>query len=363
MSQVSPGWYPDPSGKFAQRYHDGTRWTEHVADASGNRNVDSPDAPGGAAPGGYGGQAGAAGAAGAAGGYGGQGGGAGYGQQPADQGWSSGGSSGQGWPAAGQGGQAPGYGQQPADQGYGAQPGYQSGQGYGGQGGGQAPGYGQQPADQGYGAQPGYQSGQGYGGQAGGYGQPGYGGQPAGYGQPGYGQPAYGQPGYGQAAASGGFTLTIGLIVAGVGALLVFASLFVLDFLTAKVSAGGFSQSTSISLGDVSNLGTGDTPFAIDSYASFGRLLAILVVLAAVAATFVPKLIPTFPKIPSLPIIVAAVVGVFLLWHVAAMFTSEEGVDISPAIGAIIGVLGYAAVIAGQFLTQALAGPGAGSQR
>jgi uncharacterized membrane protein len=346
MSQVSPGWYPDPSGKFAQRYHDGTRWTEHVADAGGNRSVDSPDAPSAPASGGYGGQAG----------------GPGYGQS-ADQGWSSGGSSGQGWPAADQGGQAgqAGYGQ-PADQGYGAQGGYQSGQGYGGQAGGQAPGYGQ----------PGYQSGQGYGGQAGGqapgYGQPGYGGQPAGYGQPGYGQPGYGQPGYGQpgygqpgygaATASGGFTLTIGLIVAGVGALFVLASLFGLDFLTAKIAnpVSGGTASTGISLGDVSNAVGGDIPFAIDTYSSFGRFLAALAVLAAVALIVVPTMVPTFPKIPNLPIIIAAVIGVFTLWHVVSMFTSEQGVDISPAIGAIVGVLGYAAVIAGQFLTQPIGG-------
>ncbi len=352
MSQVSPGWYPDPSGKFAQRYHDGTRWTEHVADAGGNRSVDSPDAPSAPASGGYGGQAG----------------GPGYGQS-ADQGWSSGGSSGQGWPAADQGGQAgqAGYGQ-PADQGYGAQGGYQSGQGYGGQAGGQAPGYGGQAGGQapGYG-QPGYQSGQGYGGQAGGqapgYGQPGYGGQPAGYGQPGYGQPGYGQPGYGQpgygaATASGGFTLTIGLIVAGVGALFVLASLFGLDFLTAKIAnpVSGGTASTGISLGDVSNAVGGDIPFAIDTYSSFGRFLAALAVLAAVALIVVPTMVPTFPKIPNLPIIIAAVIGVFTLWHVVSMFTSEQGVDLSPAIGAIVGVLGYAAVIAGQFLTQPIGG-------
>ncbi len=50
MSQVSPGWYPDPSGNYAQRYHDGTRWTEHVADAAGQRSVDNPDAPGPSSP-------------------------------------------------------------------------------------------------------------------------------------------------------------------------------------------------------------------------------------------------------------------------------------------------------------------------
>jgi hypothetical protein len=28
----TPDWYPDPTGRHEHRYHDGTRWTEHVAD-------------------------------------------------------------------------------------------------------------------------------------------------------------------------------------------------------------------------------------------------------------------------------------------------------------------------------------------
>lgn len=40
MTQTTPGWYPDPNGRYAQRYHDGTNWTEHVADAAGNRTTD-----------------------------------------------------------------------------------------------------------------------------------------------------------------------------------------------------------------------------------------------------------------------------------------------------------------------------------
>lgn len=33
MSQVSAGWYPDPTRKFETRYWDGTQWTEYVARA------------------------------------------------------------------------------------------------------------------------------------------------------------------------------------------------------------------------------------------------------------------------------------------------------------------------------------------
>jgi hypothetical protein len=39
------GWYPDPSGRNEQRYFDGERWTEHVANA-GATGVDPIDAPG-----------------------------------------------------------------------------------------------------------------------------------------------------------------------------------------------------------------------------------------------------------------------------------------------------------------------------
>ncbi|MDQ3311479.1 MAG: DUF2510 domain-containing protein [Actinomycetota bacterium] len=42
----SPGWYPDPSGRFEFRYHNGERWTSDVS-ADGVRYVDRnpPDRP------------------------------------------------------------------------------------------------------------------------------------------------------------------------------------------------------------------------------------------------------------------------------------------------------------------------------
>jgi hypothetical protein len=331
MSQVSPGWYPDPSGRYAQRYHDGTRWTEHVADAAGQRSVDNPEAQ--AAPAadpyqsagqgygaaGYGQQSGSQGW----GEQGGQAGGQGYEQQAGSgESWPQGGSgSGQSWPAAGAGGQQ-GYGQ-PADQGYGQQPGQ----------------YGQQPGQ--YGQQPGQ-----YGQQPGQYGQ-----QPGQYGTPsgqGYGQQSwqgYGQPGYGAPATTGRFTPTIGLIVGGIGGFLVLLSLFVLDFL--EVEIGGFSESAS--LGDVDGPGV---PAALDTYAGFGRLLALLVIAFAILAILKLPQIPQLSNIPNLPIIAAALCGVFALWHVLAMFASPEGADVSPTFGAILGLVGYAGLIAGQFLPQ-----------
>jgi hypothetical protein len=42
------GWHPDPHGRAERRYHDGTRWTEHVADAEGDASVDPQG--GGATP-------------------------------------------------------------------------------------------------------------------------------------------------------------------------------------------------------------------------------------------------------------------------------------------------------------------------
>jgi Protein of unknown function (DUF2510) len=315
MSQVSPGWYPDPSGRFAQRYHDGTRWTEHVADAAGQRSVDHPE--GQAAP--------------AANPYDSQ-------QQTSGQSWSAGGqqSSGEGWRAqagaAGAGYGQQGYGQPSSGEGWpsgGGQQGYDQ-QGYGQQG------YGQQGYGQPAGGQPGYDQ-QGYGQQ--GYGQPGYG-QPGGYGQPAYG---YG----GQ--ASGGFTPTIGLIAAGVGGLLVLISLFVTDFL--KVGAGGFSQE--VGLGQ--DFGP-DAPTGLDTYATFGRILGLLVIVAAILAILRLPALQQFNDVPNLPIIVAAVCGVFALWHLLAMLASAEGVEVSPTIFAWLGLLGWIGLAAGQFLKQPVGG-------
>lgn len=45
MTQSAPGWHPDPGGRFAQRYHDGSGWTEHVVDAQGGRSSDPVDHP------------------------------------------------------------------------------------------------------------------------------------------------------------------------------------------------------------------------------------------------------------------------------------------------------------------------------
>ncbi|HEY8546840.1 MAG TPA: DUF2510 domain-containing protein [Acidimicrobiales bacterium] len=293
MSEVTPGWYADPSGRFSQRYHDGTQWSEHVVDSAGNRSTDPTNQ---AQP--------------QAAGYGAQ---ASYGQSP-----SSG-----------------GYGAQ-SDQGYGAS----SGEGYGAQG------YGQQ-ASGGYGQQ-GYGQ-QGYGQQQS-YGQQGYGQQAPGYGQPGYN---YGQAAYG-GAPTAAFTPTIGLIVAGVGALFVFLSLFVLDFLKVEFDMGGFGSGSEA--GPLSDMSGEGSPAMLDSYASIGRILAIVVIAFAVAAA---AQVPQLAKVAQAPIIAAGLAGLFLVWSVAAMLAKPDAADLgvgdistSPAIGAIVGVLGYGGLIAGQFLKQ-----------
>ena len=310
MSQVTPGWYTDPGGRFAQRYHDGTRWTEHVVDASGNRSTDPTGEPGQsqATSGGYGAQSAQ-----------------GYGQTSGDS-----------WGAQGSGG-------------YGAQ------QGYGQQGSG---GYGAQQAQQGYGAQQGsggygaQQPQQGYGQTSGdSWGQQGYAQQQA-YG--GYGQ----QPGYGAAAAPGGIQLTFGLISAGVGGLLLLISLFMLDFL--EVSGGGVSISGG--LGDISdNIGPGgELPAGLDTYASFGRFLALLVIGFAIVVVL---RLPFVENVPNAALIATIAAVVFLLWHVLAMmaqFEVPEGlgvsIDSSPTFGAILGAIGWIGVAAGPHLKQPIGG-------
>lgn len=320
MSQVSPGWYPDPSGRFAQRYHDGTRWTEHVADAGGQRSVDNPEGQAAPAANPYESQQQASGQS-----WGDQGGQAGYGQQTQQPG------SGESWGAAGD--QA-GYGQ------YGQQPGGQ-------------PGYGQPSSGQGWPAAGGQA---GYGQQPGG--QPGYGQPSGGYPQQGYGQPSGGYPqqGYGYGGApSGGFTPTFGLIAAGVGAFLVFMSLFLTDFISISAGEGEFSISDSASLGDAGGEGA---PAALDTYASFGRVLALLVIVVAILAILKLPALQQLNDVPNLPIIVAGVCGVFALWHLLAMMASVDeagmgvSVDVSPTFFAILGFLGWGGLIAGQFLKQ-----------
>lgn len=141
---------------------------------------------------------------------------------------------------------------------------------------------------------------------------------------------------------------TIGLIVVGLGAVLVLLSLFALDFLSVSLDLGelGVADSTSTDLSDIRS-GEG-LPVALDMYANFGYLLAILAIAwAVVAALRLPAVHKGFPQAP---IVAAVVAGVFLVWHVLAMFASVEGVDTSPDIGAYIGVVGYVGLMAGQFL-------------
>ena len=321
MSQVSPGWYPDPSGRYAQRYHDGTRWTEHVADAAGQRSVDNPEAQ--AAP--------AADPYQSAGqGYG----AAGYGQQSGSQGWES-------------------RAARPAGRATASQPG--SGESW-------PPGRRRAAARAGRRRRPGL-------------GQQGYG-QPAAHARATASSPAStassprpvrpaaravrparpvrhaqlrpaatasrARPaglrpaGLRRRPPPGGFTPTIGLIVGGIGGLLVLLSLFVLDFL--KVGQFG-SLSESASLGDVDGPGV---PAALDTYAGFGRLLALLVIAFAHPRHPEAAADPAAEQHPEPADHRRRVCGMFALWHVLAMFASPEGADVSPAFGAILGLVGYA---------------------
>jgi hypothetical protein len=115
----------------------------------------------------------------------------------------------------------------------------------------------------------------------------------------------------------------------------------------------GFSQS--FGLGDVGD-GGGDPPAALDMYSSFGRFLAFLLIVFVILAVLRLPQIPQLNQIEQLPIIVAAACGVFALWHLLAMFASQEGVDVSPTIGAFLGLIGYAAMGAGGFLKQPVGG-------
>lgn len=47
---MTAGWHADPTGRHLYRYHDGSSWTEHVADGGSATTVDPYDSPAPAAP-------------------------------------------------------------------------------------------------------------------------------------------------------------------------------------------------------------------------------------------------------------------------------------------------------------------------
>lgn len=50
-TSFTAGWYQDPTGRFAQRYHDGSQWTQYVAGVGGQQGTDpSPVDLGGMPP-------------------------------------------------------------------------------------------------------------------------------------------------------------------------------------------------------------------------------------------------------------------------------------------------------------------------
>lgn len=376
MSQASPGWYPDPSGRFVQRYYDGERWTEHVADAAGNQDTDYPTvAPTGRVAGSGQGARGGAGYGrgvrpGQASGH--------PGRTTRDTGPTadSGRDRGSHEPnAAGRGrGQGGGYGRgDVAGYGAGEAGRYSAGEAgrYGEAAGGHEarhglPSYGVAGGTPGYGGQGarGYEAGRdaGYGdrrqdeppaqGSSGGpgYGGPGY--ESRGYGSPG-GRADFGPTPYGQAAyqaeqtSTGGFEPTVGLIVTGLGGLLVLLSLFVLDFLS--VDAGAALGGTTTVSEPLADWGGAAAPTALDLYSGVGRFLAILVVAAAIVVVLP---VPQLGHVRQAPVVIAVACGAFAVWHGLAMMASGEGIDPSPTLGAYLGLVGFVAMAVGQFLRQ-----------
>lgn len=394
MSQTRPAWYPDPSGRFAQRYHDGNRWTEHVLDADGANHRDAPTGP----PAGVGHQqpvarqlrpeasrppehvenrfapsAAQANGASRAAPTGGRPPGP-QGPAPAARSPLPGTPSA---PSAPNAPPAPSFGQVPTapDRRFGVGPSAASAPSVPSVP--SAPAFGQAPSspNPGGGATTGGfggPGGAGFGGQGtGGFGDPGRGTSPAApaFAQqyPGPGNVPNGWPLEGGAPAAatgpsvpgtgilpGGITLTVGVITAGAAAFFALLSLFVLGF--QRFSAGGSGDSFSLS--DVSGPGA---PFLVDIYGSLGRLLALAVISAAVLATLKLPQLARLGQIPNLKVVVAGACGFMLLWHGAAMFSSPDlggggdlgldlGLSVSPAFGAWLGLLAWIGLIAAQFL-------------
>ena len=89
---------------------------------------------------------------------------------------------------------------------------------------------------------------------------------------------------------------------------------------------------------------------------------------AAIPAVVAPINRPvaaTIDKISNLPVIIAAVCGVFAVWSLLAGFTGVDtdaagglatGVDVSPALGLYVGLIGWIALAVSPFLRQPIGG-------
>lgn len=272
MSHVEPGWYRDPSGRFAGRYHDGARWTEQVADARGWRGVDLAALRRRQVVGGPGvdnrGQLAPTGDHG----------------QPA---------------LAGDGESAGDAGQPAGDRG-----------------------------------------------------------QPGGAARP---RPRESAPDPQTFADPTGFRLTVGHVATLVGGLLVMLSVVAFDFVRTHSGSSPLSEVA----GAPPQVGIS---LPLDTYATFGRWLVLVVILIAVMAVL--PLPARLDEVQMLPVVVAVVCANFLVWSGLASFGRFDldvagpggtvgiatSLDASPAVGAILGVVGYVGMAGGQFLRRPIGG-------
>ncbi len=224
------GWYPDGTGRHAQRYFDGQRWTDHVADASGRQSMDpvvAAAAPAAVTP------------------------------APTSSGWQTGSAS-------------------------------------------------------------------------------------SSFAPPSMGTTLTAPRAAGTSMA-GGVTVSVGMLVAGVGAILALLSILALDYW----KAGDFG----LTLGDIADApGSAGINALASSYAGFGRFLAVLAIVAVVVAVLrLPRLAAINDR---LPMIATSVAGVFALWHLVGLFVAPDGAGM--ALTGLLGFVGLAGLAAAPFLEQPL---------
>lgn len=269
MSNYAPGWYPDGSGRYAQRYYDGSSWTEHVLNAAGQNALDP--VPGVTVP-----QAQSPAAQPVGGGY------QAPSHQPAPQ------------PAAST---SRPWGEPPASGGY-------------------QPSSGTSASSFQFGNAPTHDSA--------------------------YATPAAAAS---SSTSSGSFRLTIGMLAASAGLIMVALAVLALAYW----SGNGFT----VSLGDISKA-SGNVNGLAGSYASVGRWLGLLVMVGIVAVTVLDGLGNTavVAKRSQLTIAVAVAGGIFALWHLVGLFVAPDPGN--AAIAGFVGVIGYAAGAASGYLRQPL---------
>jgi hypothetical protein len=164
--------------------------------------------------------------------------------------------------------------------------------------------------------------------------------------------------GYGEATPDVAPRSAGSLVAAALGVVLVMASLFVMDFFFFIIDDPDLWRLDHPNAFDLSEIAdapsTVDVPATLDAYANVGRFLAVPAVLFSLSAVVRLRQVRQPGRWGTLPFFVAALCGVFGVWHLLAMTSYASfrypGLDTTVDSGAFFGLAGYVLLGASPFV-------------